>query len=478
MSRSYPARLARTAFGVLRPALGLLALLTLLAGCDVPASLVWSPDGSKAAYSVDTRGYVLDRQGKVLNELDIAPLGGYAFGWSADSATLYYAGTSRPDAAAVRAMPRDAPAWTWLDPPERPADGRGAPAVAAAGATTLQVVGRWRDGFVPPACEAVGSTVRVRPSPDGKWLAGVSLWKPTPADEGDVGEFLVFAHSLQSGRTYVVARRTGIGLCFTGPRRLAYVRTPPRDKSEKSDKPDFYGRVVELELADAPAAPRREPLPDAVPPTVLWLEPCGGGGGVKDGGDVLLSYVRLPPGTTRPAENSDLRWTLARFDRGRGALKTLAEDTDGLFAANPAGEKVLFQQSAGAKADDPQHRQLCVVNADGTGRRVVRDIKWTADGRDHYDDAMFPSWRGNDRFYIATPAGPPVGIDGLIYDRIVYFDVHLYELAGGDGAAGDAFRHVAPFGDDWPRGMKPRIRYSSERQAKSAPRPGAAGGSK
>ena len=63
-----------------------LMLIALTAGCRLPAQIVWSPDGSSAAYRIEDKAYLIDSTGKVT-----APLGTVVGGlaWSNDSKTLY-----------------------------------------------------------------------------------------------------------------------------------------------------------------------------------------------------------------------------------------------------------------------------------------------------------------------------------------------------------------------------------------------------
>src|SRR5512146_1783968 len=92
--------------------------LLVLAGCEVPAQIYWSPDGTRAAY-VPTAGSesaaaLIDEQGKVLAALGKS-VGGFA--WSADSKQLYYAAVGPKPAVALAELRNN---WSNVQP--KPAD--------------------------------------------------------------------------------------------------------------------------------------------------------------------------------------------------------------------------------------------------------------------------------------------------------------------------------------------------------------------
>jgi hypothetical protein len=60
----------------------------LLTGCSMPAQLTWSPDGSRAAYRVGDRAYLIDDQGHFVGDLGTSAGG---FVWSNDGQALYFA---------------------------------------------------------------------------------------------------------------------------------------------------------------------------------------------------------------------------------------------------------------------------------------------------------------------------------------------------------------------------------------------------
>ncbi len=145
-----------------------IAFLASTAGCA--ARIVWSPDGTRAAYQNEEHLYLIDDQGNLVERL--GPSAG-AFAWAPDSTTLYFATPADPGANTT-AVDRD-----WL--PTTPDAVAWRPADTVKGKFTVH---RWRDGLRKPLFTLrTDGVVHLAVSPSEQWLAAVSSISESSPDD-------------------------------------------------------------------------------------------------------------------------------------------------------------------------------------------------------------------------------------------------------------------------------------------------------
>jgi hypothetical protein len=388
-------------------------LIAAIAGCDVPAQIVWSPDGTQAAYRSGTAAFLLNEQGVVLQPLG-ETVGGFA--WSSDSKSLYFAATDEDDGGSAALTPINL---QWLgptnDPATRPATG---PAIEP---KSLVGVNQFRDGKTIPLFHLSDVSVwHLQLSPDGNWLAAMT----TVNDSKDSPpEFRLFAYSLHGGRLYELSRFCGMGACFTGAATLAFVEANSLDAVG-----EISGHLVQVKLADRAAAMPRTPFLEAILPLTMWMEPC-------NGGMMFTAAPRAFPAAPVP-ESSQTLYKLYHYSCADGGLTVLADDVGELFDASPDGKRILFEKRTGpevttttttseAPEKPPALRDdLCVMNANGSDPHVLRSLdEYVGDPK----PPMWPAWHGDDQItFIATAENArSINVEG--HDRKTV-DVIQYQL--------------------------------------------------
>ncbi|MGH7215387.1 MAG: hypothetical protein ACREIT_11545, partial [Tepidisphaeraceae bacterium] len=169
--------------------IGMTLLVAGGAGCELPAQLVFSPDGTHAAWRVGDQAHLLDGDGKPLRPLGRS-IGGFA--WSADSQTLYFA-TATESAPPGHDVPAMSIERQWLDPVGPPASTQAstettivpampatatattvattAPATQAGGPDSAAIVQMLRGDTATPLFRLDWPVWHMALSPDGAWLA-------------------------------------------------------------------------------------------------------------------------------------------------------------------------------------------------------------------------------------------------------------------------------------------------------------------
>jgi hypothetical protein len=372
--------------------LGLLCVV-IVAGCRVPAQIVWSPDGKTAAYRVEDKAYLVDSTGKLG-----APLGTVAGGmaWSADSKTLYYA------MSAKLANPIVKPDTIWQSMPEAP-EPTSAPATAPASqpAKFVELEAFAKNKATALARFAAGDALYMALSPDQKWLAIVC---ETPVDT----TFAVYVFNLPTKHLYLLSDFAGFGLCFTGPNRLAYIE--PDRRSDKDDA--MTGKVVEVTLDVKSPQLARTPLLDVIPSQTPFIQPLGE--------NLLLTSVgRSFPG--KPLDDTPDRATYKLFmwTRANGGIVSLVDDVGPLFAISPDGQRVLIEKLSPATDRLPAKRELQLIRANGSDGYTLRDLS------KHDLFPLWPAWHGNDEITFTSPDedAKTATVDKeqrLIYDMVQY----------------------------------------------------------
>ena len=445
LMRSRRAR-SSSAVAVLSLAAGVLGL----SGCSYPAQLVWSPDGSRAAYRVGADAYLVEHTGRVVTKLG-ASTGGFA--WSADGGRLYYAlarraeGDEEGDLPPVRSPVR--PEWlAGPRPPFEPTD--------KGDTAEVHVL----DGGRPRRlCGLAGQVLHLSLSPDEAWLAVlVAFDPPDPPEDGEAesdeqgadpgrragradradgaaaedrggggdessgsredsatAPLALYVVSLRSGRVYLLGYPAFVGATFTGPGRLAYV-----ERASGPWQDSLRGaRLVEVEL-DAGHRRLRRDRPYGDPGLVAWLRPL-------PGGDLLLLAIPWEAAKAAEArgEGPMPPATLYRFARATRELSVVADGLGLMLAVSPDGRRLLALRvnppssapsssaADGASDDtdtdraddddghaDAETYELVLMNADGSRVRSVRRVEaWVP---------LWPSWRDADHFLLASaePLGP------------------------------------------------------------------------
>jgi hypothetical protein len=378
-------------------------------GCEVPAQIVWSPDGARAAYRSGNTAFLLDDKGTVLQPLGTS-MGGFA--WSADGKSLYFA--SAANAAVVPAgASRTSLHPEWLGPPNNPttepvADPATGPATQCAtdqsaesqSVTTVSVL---RNGKTTALFRLADVIVwHLQLSPNGQWLAAITSVNKN--DGSDDHRLYVF--SIRGGALYELSQFCGMGACFTGPNQLAFIEASGLDDVGK-----VSGHIVRVKLDDTLQTLPRETLVDVILPLTGWMEGC-------PDGVLFTASPRIYPGPPT-ADGPSSIFKLFHLTCVNGGLTVLSDDVGELFEVSPDGKRILFEKltppepaatcpTTGSPTTDPTTSQptpirdeLCVMNANGSNPYVLRSL-------DDYVGTpappMWPAWRGNDQITFIAPA--------------------------------------------------------------------------
>ncbi|CAN5410717.1 hypothetical protein BH10PLA1_BH10PLA1_21250 [soil metagenome] len=404
---------------------GLLCLGTILmvtAGCSVPAQLVWSPDGSAAAYRLNDKAFVIDAAGKIAAELGDST-GGYA--WSGDSKTLYYA---TPLKTADVATPVDV---RWQQPlpsihfegeenkvPESAYPTKNPPAFVE-----LQTFAGGKSTSLLKF--AAGKPLHMALSPDQQWLALVC--------ETAVNDtYAVYAYHLPAKKLYLISDFAGLAMCYTGPSRLAYVE--PDRLGDKADA--MTGRVVEIMLDAAQKELVRVPLMDVVPSQTPWI--------VAIGDNLLLtSIARTFPG--KPVVDDKLICKLFLWTRANCGIVSLADDVGPLFALSPDGQRILIEKITPAMESSPAKRELLLIRANGSDGMALRDLSH----RDIF--ALWPAWHGNGEITFTSPEEDAKTVTVKNETRLQY-DIVQYKITDKG-----ELQAIKTLSEGWDAAMKPYI---------------------
>jgi hypothetical protein len=438
-------------------------VLALTAGCDIPAQIVWCPDGSRAAYRSDNAAFLLDQKGVVLRTLGNST-GGFA--WSADSKSLYFA-------AAVDDLhtPPTPINLQWLGPADHSATQASvstsqvgvAATQTAASATassaqpkSMTVVSVLFDGNAKPLFRVADTILwYLTLSPDGQWLAAM-----TGVDGDSTGEMRLLVYSLKRGMLYEVSRYCGLGACFTGPRKLAFV-----EANDISDVGRLTGHVVEVKLDDGSRTLPRQLLLNVWMAATAWMEPSDGGLIFTAAPNAFPSPV-MPRSSDADPEASDTpAYKLFHFSDADCGLSVLADDVGGLFDASPNGKRILYvkltapepaatapttasisSQPARTRAD------LCVMNANGSDPHVLSSL-------DAYlgqpQPPMWPAWHGNAQITFIAPADQARNIHADNADRKA---VNVVEYRLTEKGTLEQLRLLSA---DWKAEMKPYFQHGN-----------------
>jgi len=390
-------------------------------GCRVPAQIVWSPDGTTAAYRIEDRAYLIDATGKVGTSLGTV-LGGFA--WSADSKTLYYANNA--ELANPIVVADDA----WRSP-ERPIKASDAattqPAVPTSQPSKFVDVQAFAGGKATSLVKfAGGDALHMALSPDQNWLAIV-------CDTDAAATFAVYVLHIPDKHLYLLSDFAGFGLCFTGPNRLAYIE--PDRFGDKADS--LTGKVVEVTLNRAANKLDRAPLLDVLPGQTPYLAALGE--------NMLITSVgRSFPG--KPITDDDkLVCKLYLWTRANCGIVSIADDVGPLFAVSPDGQRVLIEKISPKTEQSPAKRELQVIRANGSDGHTLRDLS------KHDAFALWPAWRGNSEITFTAPEedAEAVTVDGqsrLQYEVIHYRLNDKYELES-----------ITQLSEPWKTGMRPYL---------------------
>lgn len=401
-----------------------LVLCLMLAGCEVPAQVWWSPDGSRAAYIMPTGEHatamVIDSEGKPLAMLGKSS-GGAA--WSADSSRLYVAtvGNRPPQMPAVEVSPK------WLNAVEE----RENLELDVEQGDQVQMVSVWSEGHLAPLATLGGRVVlHMKLSPDGEWLAIMTLRDDKKKDRNEL-----WALSLLSRRLYPISFGAAKGMAFTGPRRLAFVE--PNHLVE--GKPSELGSLVEVVLDEQETELKREPLAFTLMLTTSWIEAAGE--------DLLFTAAPITLPMASPVDEEQISYALMRYDRAQRKLMTVIKDVGEYFAPDPAGRQALVQAMPDRK--DPRKSRLALVELAG-GK--VHDLapayarcSGSAEGM-----PLFPAWRGSDQITFASPAAVRE------QEQRAYVDVVQYQVTGDR-----TLKPIRTLSEKWQPEIKPSFRMTA-----------------
>ena len=427
-----------------------LPILAFATGCDLPAQIEWSPDGSSSAYCNGDQVMLLDEKGKF-----VAPFGNSTGGlaWSADSKHLYAAvyvdrpDTTQPATTQPAAQPNTTQSTS--EATTQPATTK--PATTQAASTqpdTTALIYDLHDGTHTTIATIPGEhIVYLRLSPDGRWLAVASMidgnQKRTHANLG--------ALSLATGKLTPISTQA-IGTCFVGKDTLAF--------AEITDDSD-HAMISEVKLSESAAPFKRRDLIQILSAGFGWMQNCDG--------DIL--FTQEPIALPQPIEHATPHTNLYRFNRSNHGLTSVMEDVGTMFAVSPDEKKILFEKDTwpekeaeseatteqspatpvssmdGNKAsskptsapttEPAPRRELSVMNANGSNPHVLRVAESLP---------MWPAWHGNDEITFIDPAPLPAQGD----DKRIRFNIVDYQL--NDGGKLDPIRTLS---EGWPAKMLP-----------------------
>jgi len=390
----------------------LLLGLALLAGCERCGQIVWTADGSRAAwYSGEpaNTAAIIDAQGKILSELGPS-LGGFA--WSADGQNLYF--TSLQPSEPV-----------YIDPSMLEVESAASLPASAPANTHDQTAGtsvrRYTSKENKPLFYLPGLKVlHLLLSPDQNWLAAVAF---RDQGEGRAEYFELYAYSLRSGRLFCIANRCAMAVCFNAANHLVYVRS--------SNKDNPIGQLVEMDWDKVSnTAPQRTHLLDLLASDTFWVQPLGE--------DLLLTTRKA----AFPAASQSDSITLFLFTPKNGALVPLAENVGPIFMPSPDGKFILLEQ----KSTDGS--TLSLINANGSNPHLLRKLP------QHLP--MYPNWHSSDQITFAAPAEEEQASGDRTPTEVVQ-----YKLVDG------RLEPQATLSTHWPQSLKPS--YHTEDLAATQP---------
>lgn len=381
------------AVGLVTVLMGLIAC----AGCTAPAQIHWSPDGTAAAYAYREQAVVIDAEGAVLSKLGKS-VGGFA--WSADSKTLYFAATTDQPETAITVESR------WRSEATRlagPAKTDNPPA--------LVELSTWSNRKITPLAKfEADPVVYAALSPDEDWLAFVT---------GDGNEHGVYVYHLSGKRAYQLTDVGGLGLCFTGRNRLAYIEAA--GNKPVADVKTAVGHVVEVTLDAKADKLARTPLLDVVVGETFWLSAVGDG-------LLLTAVARSVPG--EPIADNELvnHIKLFQWTRANNGIVAVADSAGPLFAVSPDGKRVMIHKITPRSDKTPMKMELQVIRTNGSDGLTLRT---TFEGAPM---PMWPAWRGDGQITLNAPDPKPETRGGeprQAFDVVLYDVPEKGELTGG-----------------------------------------------
>lgn len=389
-----------------------LALFCLLftTGCDYPAQMHWSPDGSRAAYfggDANMHSFLIDEHGKILADLGQST-GGLA--WAHDGHALYFGGMEpQPQSPPTRVDRR------WLPEAAIPA-----PNQQQEKDPTQVTVSRWRDGKSEELFRLDEDILwYLIASPEGRWIAAVASKDKEPANH-------LYVYSLQSGKLFALGRVDYWPATFTAANKLVTTRLPAGHVGEPISA---MALLTEITLDEG----RRQLAQD----DLLVLQ--GGATCIQPlGRDLLFAGTSLHlPSKSEEQPKLDL----FHYSRQAGTVKALAENVGPLFMPSPDGRRILYEQKTG-EGDDSS---LVVMNANGSDPHVLRE-----DLRPYGRVGMWPAWRGNDHItLVTTEPGEHQEIQGQMRTPV---EVLLYRM--NEQMKLETVRTLSEL---WPVEMKPVV---------------------
>ncbi len=398
-------------------------LATLSVGCQSPAMILWSPDGSAGAYHIDNTAFLIDSTGKAT-----APLGSVLGGsvWTADSKTLYYVASTNPANPVTAAVD-----WAGMSALHfKTRDGDAEPAPADRPKEAVEVLAFSGGKSTSVVKFGAGRSQYLALSPDQHWLLAVC------ATESTTG-FAVFVCHLPSKHLYKLSDSAGFGLCFTGPNRLAYIDPDRRDKQ--------IGKVVEVTLNNKPEGPDRTPLMDVVPAETPWLAALGDN-------LLLTSFPRTFPG--KPIAEQEMNaCKLYMWTRGNGGIVALADDVGPFFSLSPDGKRLLIEKMVAKTEQSPGKHELQIIRANGSDGHTLRDLS------KHIWFAMLPTWHGNNE--ISFNSTDETAKPATVKDRAcLQYDAVLYKLNEKE-----ELEPIKTLSESWDSAIKPYVVIDDGRNA-------------
>jgi hypothetical protein len=406
-----------------------LCVCLVLAGCEIPAQTFWSPDGSHAAYVAPANrecpAMLIDDAGKVLANLGPST-GGFA--WSNDSKRLYFATVGCNADAKTEFETR----LNWLNttnaddaPPDGDDNDKKGLTVSA-----------YQDGKTTPLFWlGRGHASHMILSPDQNWLALVYTIRA-----GSEDSFALCVYSIASRTLYPLSVGCTRGICFTGPRRLAFVEAG----DIRGGRSSGVGQLVEVTLADSPDKLERQALLAVLMQFTSWLQAAGE--------DVLLTTLPFTFPAPPPRDASDVSVNLYRYSRARNATQPLATNVDEYFLVSPDGKRVLLG-APGQSPDNGPPTQLAVLEL-GTGIiHPLCNLSSTVKVQPNLQYSgipAYPAWRGGGEISFTSP--PDANKPPANQDNRLYFELALYRL-GGD----HKLVPLRTLSESWPVESKPSI---------------------
>lgn len=383
-------------------------LLIFCAGCQLPASMDFSPDGKHIAYRVEDQLHLLDASGKPIEALGRSQ-GGAA--WSKDGSTLYF--VAENPSAITNPPPSVNPAGAWALFAKRP----GEPA---------QML-----------CDLPDPVWYMEIDPSEQWIAFVAYHDV----EGDEDQFHIHAHHLGTDHAMLISRTASPTLAFTGEARLAIV------EAINPEEPSAFGQIAEIDLIDQPEP--ADPLPRTAVLIVarqatMWIRPLG-----KD--LLFTSFAQSLPGP--PPEG--FTHSLFHYTRASKTLAVLASGTGQYFSVSPDQSRILFQRYVPKTADADERSELAIMNANGSDAHPLREIS--------PNPPMWPAWKSAEEIAFTAPAQPGQTTDDEGKER---FEVMLYRCGKGESASLEMVQHLSK---GWNEKMKPFVKIVARQPVATQP---------